>query len=314
MPQATRDIKRRIKSIGSTKKVTKAMELVSAAKMRKAVGQVLASRAYAVLATELIKKLSKKTEAKYNALLKERPEIKKIAILLVTSNRGLAGSFNSAIIQQTVNYINKQKALGREAELVVLGKKGRDFMAKRGYAVVADFVKSDVLEEAAVIRPISGMLVRDYLAGKYDKVVLAYTDFVSILAQKPRMLQLLPLKAVDKDLGEVGALAEAKGFSKSKVEEPIAELAGAFKAEYIFEPTPIAVLNHLLPRMLETQVYQAILESDASEHSSRMVAMKNASDAASDMIGNLTMAFNKARQALITAELADISGGRAAVE
>lgn len=307
MPQATRDIKRRIKSISSTKKVTKAMELVSAAKMRKATGQVLASRSYAVLAAALIKKLSQKTAEKYHVLLRPRQEIKTIAVLLITSNRGLAGSFNTSVIQQAVGYINRQTSQGKKVELVVLGKKGRDFMAKRGFTIAADFPKVDVAPEVAAIRPIARLLLKDFLTGKYDKVVLAYTDFISILAAKPRILEILPLKQAgdDKDLGRVE--------TEFSLAETASSLSG-LQSEYIFEPSPVAVLNQLLPRMLETQIYQAILESDAAEHSARMVAMKNASEAAGDMIDGLTLIFNKARQSSITAELADISGGRAAVE
>ena len=180
-------------------------------------------------------------------------------------------------------------------------------MAKRGFAIEADFPKADVAPDATAIRPIARLLLKDFLTGSCDKVVLAYTDFISTLVAKPRILELLPLKqtGLDQDLGNVeteSGLAETAGY-----------LSG-LQTEYIFEPSTEAVLSQLLPRILETQIYQAILESDASEHSARMVAMKNASEAADDITCGLTLIFNKARQSSITAELADISGGRAAVE
>ena len=298
MPQ-TRDIKRRIKSVHSTKKVTKAMEMVSAAKMRKAVSNVLASRSYASLAWELVKNLALRTDSKYHPLLKLKDKIKTVAVVLITSNRGLCGGFNAQIINRTTNYIKQQYA-GSQTVLVTLGKKGRDFSAKRGFKVVADFEKLDITTRIDAIRPLAKLLIADYLAGKADKVVLAYTDFISTLVQKPRVLELLPIAAKpDADLGNVERTAD-KSLSSN--------------FEYLFEPSPDKVLSELLPRLLETQIYQAILESDAAEHSARMVAMRNASEAAGDMINSLTFAYNKDTQALITAELADICGGRAAIE
>jgi len=160
----------------------------------------------------------------------------------------------------------------------------------------------DIAPDITEIRPIAKLLIEDFLSGRYDKVAVAYTDFVSTLVQKPRVLEILPLDSEleEGDLGEVGQAKE--------LEQP----AGEF--EYIFEPSPRRVLADLLPRLIEMQVYQAILEANASEHSARMVAMRNATDAAKEMIDDLTLIFNKARQASITAELADISGGRMAVE
>ena len=307
MPQATADIKRRIKSIGSTKKVTKAMELVSAAKMRKAIASVLSTRSYSRLAWELLKRLAQRTNSKYHALLKKRPNLKKIGLVLITSNRGLCGSFNYQIINRAHDFIKSQKReIGLEADLVIMGKRGKDVMYKQGHNIIAEFSKLDITTAIEEIRPLAKLLIDDYLSGKYDKVMIAYTDFISTLAQKPRLMQLLPLVRFNEDK----YLGQAKEEKSTTVEKQESLL----KFEYLFEPNPEKVLDELLPRMLEMQIYQAILESDASEHSARMVAMCNASDSASDMISSLTLAFNKARQSSITSELADISGGRAAVE
>lgn len=302
MPQATRDIKRRIKSVASTKKVTKAMEMVAAAKMRRAVASVLASRSYADLAWQLIKKLVLKTETELHPLLCRREKVKKAALVLISGNRGLCGGFNSQIISRAARYLKEQSDRGLEVSLITVGKKGRDFMAKKGYVLAADFIKADSVVDVSEIRPLARLLVEDYLAGKFDKVALAYTDFISTLVQKPRIMEVLPFsEKTDEDLGQVNSQLPASSFQLPTF-------------EYLFEPSPAEVLNELLPRMLETKIYQALLESSASEHSARMVAMKNASEAASDMISELTLIFNKARQAGITAELADISGGRVAAE
>ena len=306
MPQATADIKRIIKSISNTKKVTKAMELVSASKMRKAISSVLSTRSYSKLAWELLKKLAKRTDSKYHALLHTRKNIKKIGLVLITSNRGLCGSFNYQIINRVHDFIQAQKSeVGLEADLVIMGKRGKDVMFKQGHNIIAEFNKLDITTAIEEIRPLAKLLIDDYLSGKYDKVMIAYTDFISTLAQKPRLMQLLPIVKFSEDK-YLGQADEDK--SEDKNDEDFA------KMEYLFEPNPEKVLDQLLPRMLEMQIYQAILESDASEHSARMVAMRNASDAATDMISSLTLIFNKARQSSITAELADISGGRAAVE
>jgi len=302
----TKDIKRRIKSIGSTKKVTKAMEMVSAAKMRKAVGNVLSSRSYANLAWDLVRNLASKTESRFHPLLEHSQDIKKVAVVLITSNRGLCGGFNSQIIQKTIHYIKEQQNLNRQVDLIILGKKGGDFIAKRGYNLIAQFEKLDITTNVLEIRPLARLLIEDFIKGEYSRVVLAYTDFISTLAQKPRILELLPIveEVRDKDLGQ----------TKRPITDNQLPTQITMSFEYIFEPSPDEVLNELLPRLIEMQIYQTILESDASEHSARMVAMRNASDAASDMIDDLTLIFNKARQASITSELADISGGRAALE
>jgi len=310
VPQATRDIKRRIKSVRNTRKVTKAMEMVAAAKMRKAVSNVLATRSYSRLAWELVRNLARRTDSQYHPLLEKRDQIKKIGMVLITSNRGLCGGFNNQIINRVAKYIRQQKEeVGIEADLVIMGKKGREAMFKQGHTVIAEFKKLDITNMIHEIRPLSNLIINDYLERKYDKVMIAYTDFVSTLVQKPRILELLPIESKVED----EYLGQAK-IGDLKVEQPAETKLQSTELEYLFEPSPDEVLSELFPRLLEMQIYQAILESDASEHSSRMVAMRNASDAAADMIDDLTLMFNKARQALITAELADISGGRIAME
>lgn len=296
MPQATREIKRRIRSIKNTRQITKAMELVSAAKMRRAVANVLSTRTYAGLGWNLLQDLSSRTGLSEHPLLQARDSIEKIGLVLITSNRGLCGAFNHQPAGQAIKYIVKVKQNTKtEVEVIAVGKRGRDIMARQGYVVTAEFIKPDITTKIEQILPIARLCIDDYLAGKYDRVVVVYTDYISALRQRAQVKQLLPLTMANEFM------------EKTLVQK------GAEAPDYLFEPSVDEVLEDLLPRLLEVQVYQAMLESDASEHSARMIAMRNASDAAKDIIESLTLAFNQARQAAITTELADITGGRAAL-
>lgn len=308
MPQATREIKRRIRSIKNTRQITKAMELVSAAKMRRAVANVLATRTYANLGWELLTELSKKTPIESHPLLQEVAGTNRVAVLVVSSNRGLCAGFNNQLVSRVQSYVKKFIGDSNvKIDLITLGKKGRDIMWRAGYDIVAEFDKPDMTTKIEQVSAVAKLMINDYLAGKYDKIIMAYTDFVSPISQKPKLRQLLPIQTTqDPELG----YAKAHHIPAEVVNK---QLEKNFDFEYIFEPTPTEVLENLLPRLLEVQVYQAVLESDASEHSARMLAMRNATDAAKDMIDSLTLAFNQARQASITAELADITGGRVAV-
>jgi F-type H+-transporting ATPase subunit gamma len=288
--------------------MTKAMELVSAAKMRKAISRVLTSRNYANLAWEMIQNLSDKTDSKYHKLLEKKEQIKNVGLILVSSNRGLCGVFNNQIINAAAHYIreHKKQIVDLEAEIVLMGKKGRDIMFRHGQTVVAEFSKLDVSTRLEEILPLARMLINDYIADKYDRIVIAYTDFVSPLKQVPRIKQLLPITR-ERDI-MLGAVGE---------QEHLKQETGLVKEsdfEYLFEPDPNEVLFELLPRLIEMQVYQAVLESDASEHSARLVAMRNATDAAGDLISDLTLAYNQARQAAITQEIAEISTTKIAME
>ncbi len=299
----TRLIKRRIKSITSTKQITKAMELVSTSKMKKAQEAVLATRAYAQLAWVTVLDLAKRTDPRHHPLLRKKDRIKKEAILVITSNRGLCGAFNQQMILEVENYIKARKTQDKEVqiELVSLGKKGREAMLRYGYKIAADFIKEDVVKQITEISPISKLLINDFLLQKYDRVMLAFSDFISTLRQVPKIRQLLPLQKIE-GLGAVGMEME-KEQTKSK-----------YYYEYIFEPSRDVVLELFLPRLVEIQILQAVLESNASEHAARMVAMKNATESAEEMIFDLNLTFNRARQSAITSEIADISAGRAAIE
>lgn len=289
---STRDIKNRIKSIGNTKKITRAMEMVAAAKMRKAVEAALKTRTYANLSWLTVLNLAgsiKNDNGAPHRLLAPRQEIKKVGIILVTSNRGLCGGFNTAVINEA-----HESMASIEAEFILIGKKGAAIHT-RGHKVTADFPKLDLISEVNEILPIADLIISEYLSGKYDKVMMAYTYFINSSKQIPKVRQILPI--------DINQASDYLGIMNERLSD------GKFNYEYTFEPSPAEVLDELLPRLIEVQLYQALLESNASEHSARMAAMHQATKAAGDMVSELTLSFNKARQAGITAEIAEISAG-----
>lgn len=299
----TRDIRRRIRSITNTQQITKAMEMVAAAKMRKAQEAAWRTRTYAQFAYRLLLDLSLKTKRELHPLLVMN-ESKKILVVLITTDKGLCGSLNANILKIATEFVAKNTNR-HEVEFLCVGKKGRDFMARHGFKIIAEFLnfgdKFNLLDMSAVAQ----IPIEEYKKKNYGKVYLLYTDFVSTLSQKPRLRQLLPIVWEEMiKIEELGKNIVAKGQREKKEEFP--QKKGW---EYVFEPSPDKVLEALLPRLCEMQIYQAILESNASEHSARMVAMKNATDAAGEIISDLRLSFNQARQAAITREIAEISAG-----
>jgi len=296
----TKEISRRIKSVSNTKKITKAMEMVAASKMRKAVEAVLKTRTYANLSWEMVLRLAKISAGNNeigHPLLTKKKEIKKAALILISSNRGLCGGFNAAVINRAKESLKKHNL---ETDIILVGKKG-SIMAQQKYNIAAEFPKSDLVLSAAETNPIARMAINDYLSGKYDKVMLVYTDFINGAKQIPRVKQLLPINIEFQDQYLGMAEKEEKEKKHSQPEE--------CTYEYTFEPTPTEVLDRIVPRLIEVQLYQALLESNASEHSARMAAMHQATESASDMVNELTLFYNKARQSNITAEIAEISAG-----
>lgn len=323
MPVNTKAIKRRIKSVGSTHKITKAMQMISAVKMRKAVDAAVNTRTYATLAWDLLVKLSK-TKKKELPLLDVR-QVNKLLVIMITSNRGLCGSFNANIIKKTAEQLNNPANIGRQrventflepnpdmiVDVIGIGKKGADFAKKMNYNLIASFSDFSDTPTLNDVLPISRMVIETYEKKQYDKVVVAYTDFKSTINQVAKFRQVLPISEFDleKMLIDLGGQEENNENKKLTKEDAELELDN-----YLFEPNQDKVLQIILPRLVETQLYQAVLESSASEHSARMMAMQNASEAASEMIGELNLIYNKARQAGITQEIAEIAGGAAALE
>jgi len=315
---STKDIQRRIKSIGNTKKITKAMEMVAAAKMRRAIEAVLKTRTYANLSWTTVLNLSQAVDCGRNLhpLLARRKIVKCIGIILLTSNRGLCSGFNTAVINKVNESIKKhQIENGKEkikTEFIIVGKKGLAVHSYYDYKIAAEFPKLDIVSEVTEVRPIAKLAVDDFLARKYDKIMVAYTDYVSASKQIPRVKQLLPIDIDTQDdyLGIVGKDTRV-GVDKEYVREKEDKYLRDKKNVFIFtyEPSAEEVLNEMIPRLIEVQLFQALLESNASEHSARMTAMHQATDAANDMVSELTLFYNKARQSSITAEIAEISAG-----
>lgn len=322
MPVNSKAIKRRIKSVNNTKKITKAMEMVSAAKMRRAVEATVNTRAYAVMARQVLDLLGQASLDSF-PLLKIAP-VSKMLVVLISSNRGLCGSYNANIFRKTRVLLADKSRLAEQRDLPVpqdgeevlprqsdvaidiigIGKKSADFAKKNGYPLVAVFDELGERPKFEEVLPISNFIREQYVSGAYQKVLVAYTDYKTSLVQEPRMTQLLPVNVsnIETMIATLGKTSEARASEAFPLEE------------YLFEPNLSDLVTSILPRLVEIQLYQTILESAASEHSARMLAMRSASDAAGDMIKELNLTYNKARQAAITQEIAEIVGGAAALE
>lgn len=321
---STKEIKRRIKSISSTKKITKAMEMVSAAKMRRAIESVLRTRTYANLSWETILNLSARMgENNSHPLLTKRDNIKHVAVILITSNRGMCAGFNANVVNKVHESVKKHlttevcageacETVDQKHDFILLGKKGVMVDIYYKYNIVAEFPKADAGVEIGEVIPVAKLVTDDFLSGKYDKILVAYTDFVNAVKQIPRVKQLLPIDISTQDefLGVVGKSSRI-GVGRQLMEEKSGKHLSdeKYEYEYTFEPSPKEVLDEMIPRLIEIQLFQALLESNASEHSARMAAMHQATQAAGDLVGELTLSYNKARQAGITNEIAEITSG-----
>jgi F-type H+-transporting ATPase subunit gamma len=282
-----REIRGRIRSVKNISQITRAMEMVAASRMRRAIARVTATRPYTERISTVIANLAgvagqAEGEERF-PLLDQRP-INKVAIILITPDKGLCGALNSNIIRRASRYMLNEA--GVPVEVITVGKKGRDFMVRYRRDVVAEFTAIGDYPTLDQIAPIAQVAVDDFISGKVDAVYLVYTRFINTLSQRAELQQLLPVQAPE---------------------------GGEAATDFIFEPSPGAVLNALLPRYVDQLVYRAILESIASEQSARMVAMRNATDNARDLVSELTLSLNKARQARITSEVSEISAGAAAL-
>ncbi|MCU0476023.1 MAG: ATP synthase F1 subunit gamma [Anaerolineae bacterium] len=299
MPSA-RDIKKRIRSVKNIGQITKALEAVSASRVRKSQARVLASRAYAEKAWEILLNVQAASQGSgsMHPLLTKRTDVKAVMIVLITSDRGLAGAFNSNIIRAAVRFA---KRLNKPVRWVTIGRKGRDSLIRAKENVVAQFQLSNE-PSAMELTPVARLAISEFLSGTVDDVFVAYTDFVNTLTQRPSVLGWLPL--IPREMEDAVASEYIKDVPA----------VTANKLDYEFEPNPQAILDEIVPRFTELQLYQAVLESQASEHSARMVAMQNASGNAATLVDGLTLIYNKARQAAITSEILDIVGGAEALQ
>jgi F-type H+-transporting ATPase subunit gamma len=295
---STREIRRRIRSVKNISQVTRAMQMVAASKMRRAQEQVLATRSYSEKAWQILSNLAAQrgVDETVHPLLQVREDVRTVGMVLITSDKGLCGSYNHSMIQKAWSFI---KELQQPVELITVGKRGRDAMWRLGQTISSEFSDLPPTPRLLDITPIARTAMAGYLSGKFDAVYLAHTDFINTLVQRPAIWQLLPIRPLH--LG-VTPISEHRGA------EPETALV-----EYIYEPDPHTILDTVLPRFTELQVYQAILEALASEHSARMVAMRNATENANELLGDLTLTYNRARQEAITKEMLDIAGGAEAL-
>ncbi len=280
-----RVIRRRIRSVRSVAKITRAMEMIATSKMRKAQERGLQGRPYAEKIHQVIADLVAlpDTGRALHPLLQQRP-VSKIAVVHITPDRGLCGGLHSNLNRKTASFISEQ---GAPVSVIVVGSKGRDFMRRTRSEIRAEFTQLGDHPRLIDTLPISRIIIDDYTNGVIDRVYLVYAEFVSTMFQRPAVHQVLPV-------------------------EPAA-IPASQNVDYLYEPGVEAVLGALLPRFVEMEVYHAIMEGIASEQSARMVAMRNATDSANDLIEELTLLHNKARQEMITKELLEITGGAAAL-
>jgi len=278
-----REIRRRIRSVQSTAKITKAMELVAASKMRRAQQRALAGRPYAERLTWVLADLAEtmpQMDVEDLHPLLQRREVRNAGLVFITPNRGLCGGLPGSMNRRASSLVLN---LGVPANVVAVGRKGRDFFRRTQTSIAAEFTELGDYPEYIDLLPIARVIIDDYLAQRVDQVFLVYPYFLNTMTQEPRVAQLLPIEPPEEKTSQT--------------------------IDYIYEPSREAVLAEILPRYVEMLIYEAILEGIASEQSARMVAMRNASDAAADMIQTLTLTYNKARQEQITKELLDIVGG-----
>src|SRR5712671_2830692 len=287
---STQDIRRRIKSIRNIGQLTKAMQMVAASKMRRAQQQALAGRPYAALMNKVLVSLQKRTDPTLHPLLHIR-EVKKELVLIISTDKGLAGSLNTNLFREAANFDQAKTAF------VVTGKKARQFVARTKRELLADFELKDS-PSFVETKPMSKFATEKFLSGEVDKVSVLYTHFINTINQRAVVQTLLPISNFDL----------AKGDSAEGAAEDVDPMLG-----YVFEPSAEVVLDVMLPYYIQYQVFQMVLDARASEHSARMVAMKNATDNAKEFIKDLTLEYNKMRQASITTELLEIATAQMAL-
>lgn len=285
MAESTRDIKRRIRGISNTKQITKAMELVSSAKLRRAREKLEKTRPYFNTVLESIQEVLSSTGNIRHPFLEHR-EVKRSLYIVITADGGLAGGYNSNIIRLVENKIKDKKD---KVDLIVIGSKGKDYFNNRGYNVIDEFI--NITEEPKFSDAVKiGKLAMEHYENKgVDEVVLAYTEFITTLSQDTKAIKLLPNKDVNEDKKEKTSVID-------------------------YEPSAEEVLDYLIPKYIESTVYGALIESSCSEQGSRMTAMKSATENAEEMIDELTLSYNRARQAAITSEISEIVAGAEALK
>ena len=291
MAQQLRTIKRRISSVKSTQKITRAMELIASSRIIKAQQRVEAARPYSEEMRRLMASVAANAASIDHPLLKERDEISSVGTVVVTADRGLAGAYNSNVIRAAERDMREH---GKDNRLFLVGKKGVTYFRFRGYEFEESWMGNSEQPRVEDARNVAKALADDFSEGKVDQVKLAYTRYESAMTQRPTVVQLLPLPE-----------EELKELQEEQEDQQ--------RPQYVFEPDPEQILNYLLPRYVEGLILQGLLEAAASEHAARRRAMKAATDNADDLMDNLTRTYNQARQAEITTEIMEVVGGAEAL-
>ncbi len=291
---SAREMRLRIKSVKNISQVTRALETVSASKVRKAINAVMATRPYATKAWQVLKHVSEQPgRDNLHPLLAHRDTVNNTLVVVITGDRGLAGAYNSNVIRFTAQRFDVNSS---PTSYIAVGRKGRDLLFRRGKKVIADFSNLPAAPSFADISAIGRLAVEEFSTGKVDEVYLVYTDFINMGRQVASVKKLLPL-----ELDGEGRVQDFEHHSNGPA------------AAYEYEPDMRGILDEIIPRFTALQVYQAVLESQASEHAARMIAMRNATDNAKELVGALQLAYNKVRQQGITNDILDIVGGAEAL-
>jgi len=287
-----REVRRRIVSVRNIAQITRAMQMVAASRMKRAQEAILAARPYSDELRAALARVVAAVDAEVDPLLARRP-VRKVGLVMITTDRGLVGSLNANAARAVLRHLAEEAVIdGERVEIsaVTVGRKGRDALRRAGVPIAAHFAQLGDRPSFADVTPIARLVTQDFLAGTYDRIEIAYSTFINTLSQRPVVVTVLP------------------------VERPtMGEQETETNDEYLFEPSPEAVLRRLLPHFVAVDIYRAVLENRASEQSAQMVAMRSATDNANDLIGDLTLVYNKTRQANITREMTEIASGAEAL-
>jgi len=294
-----RDIKRKIGAVKKTQQITKAMNMVAAAKLRGAQEKMERFKPYSQKFREVLTSLAGRVEPDIHPLLVSREETKKVALILITSDRGLCGSYNTNLNNRALKWMEERKNQGQEVSLIAIGRKGRDFFRRRKYTITRELVDQMGNYDYTVAHGVAQGVIQSFLAEEYDEVHILYSEFINVGIQKPFLMQLLPISTEEMRGEEI---------------QPEVGYPEKGDMEYLCEPSAETLMIELLPKHIDVQLLGALQEAVAGEHAARMTAMDNAQSNCKDMIENLTLAYNKARQAAITTELMDIVGGAEALK
>jgi len=291
-----KEIRGRIGSIRNISQITRAMELVAASRMKRAQDAILAARPYAQELHDALSRVTAAIDEDVDPLLARRP-VRKVGMIVMTTDRGLAGALDANTVRAALRWVAERveegsgEGRGVEVEAITVGRKGRDQLRRAGVPIAAHFARLGDRPTFADVTPIARLVTEDFLAGTYDEISVVYAGFVSTLNQRPTVTRLLPVTRP----------------------EDLAEEEAARTDEYLIEPSPDVVLGRLLPHYVAIDLYRAVLEANASEQSARMIAMRSATDNANELIGDLTLVYNKTRQATITREMIEIASGAEAL-